>query len=282
MIRKIADFMIVPCETVEALAGLRQVRQLFSEKQQNCFPVTDNGQIIGILTWEDIITAHPNRIVADAMSGQFAYAEPGMPLWRAQELLEQNKLSALLVSEQDSLKGLVTPAVLTQELGKHTDLLTGLYKMDYLYYHAMRLMASGREIAILFADIDNFGEINKQYGHMKGDRILKELSALLQAHMPPGASLCRFGGDEFVILMACSWDAAVAVAHKLAQIVGGNAFTDNIPVALSAGVATTGRMGDHPLSSGQLLASVINKASLASTLAKKDNSRLKELEQTGA
>ncbi|XEQ94777.1 hypothetical protein SCACP_36760 [Sporomusa carbonis] len=222
----------------------------------------------------------PNRIVADAMTGRFIYAEPDMPLWHASETLEQDKLSALLAREQDLLKGLVTPAIIKQELGKHTDLLTGLYRTDYLYYHALKLMSSGREISVAFADIDNFGEINKRYGHVKGDLILKEFGALLQAHTPPETILCRFGGDEFIILMSCSRETLAAFAHKLRQAVAGYTFPDNIPVTMSVGVATAGRMSDRSLPHGRLLASLINKASLASTSAKKDNSGIKNLEQT--
>lgn len=279
MIRKIADFMITP-ETVEATAGLRQVKSLFFEREQDCFPVIDEGQIVGVLSWQDTMRAHPNRIAADAMSGNFTYVEPDMPLWRARELMEQDRLSALLVCEHDVLKGIVTPTVIKQELGKHTDLLTGLYRTDYLYYNALKLMASGQEISMVFADIDNFGEINKQYGHVKGDLILKEFGALLQAHTPPGAILCRYGGDEFITLMTCSREDITTLANDLRQIVAGYHFPDNIPVTMSVGVATAGRVSDRSLSHGRLLASLINKASLASTAAKKDSSGLKTLEQT--
>lgn len=278
MIRKIADFMITP-ETVEAMAGLRQVKPLFFEKEQDCFPVTNEGQVVGVLSWQDTMRAHPNRIVADAMSGKFIYAEPDMPLWHAKEILEQDELSALLVREQNLLKGLVTPTIIKQELGKHTDLLTGMYRTDYLYYHALKLIASGQEISVAFADVDNFGEINKQYGHVKGDLILKEFGALLQEHTPPEAILCRYGGDEFISLMSCSREDVTAFAHYLGQVVAGYTFPDNIPVTMSVGVATAGGVNDPCLPHSRLLASLINKASLASTSAKKDNSGLKTLEQ---
>ena len=279
MIRRTADFMIAPCETIESLVGLRQVKEFFYEKNQDCFPVIEDRQVVGILTWQDIMKAHINRIVADAMSGRFAYAEPDMPLWRAKEILEHNNLAALLVREQGVLSGLVTPAIIKQELGKHTDLLTGLYKTDYLYYHALRMMASSQQVAIIFVDIDKFGEINKQYGHIKGDLILKAFSILLQTHMPQEARLCRFGGDEFVILMSCSHEAVVAFAQKLGQTVARYTFVDDIPVTMSAGVAAIGGLSNQSVSHSHLLASLINKASLASTSAKKDKCGIKALKQ---
>ncbi len=70
-----------------------------------------------------------------------------------------------------------------------------------------------------------------------------------------------------------------AFAYNLRQVVAGYTFPDNIPVTMSVGFATAGRISDRSLPHGQLLASLINKASLASTLAKKDNTGLKTLEQ---
>jgi diguanylate cyclase (GGDEF)-like protein len=281
MIRTVADFMITPFRTVDGLAGLLQIKELFLANNQECFPVMDNEQVVGVLSWKDLLESHPNRIAVDAMSDQFIYVEPDMPFWQAKEILEQNNLSALLIRERNILVGLVTPAVIEHELGRHTDLLTNLYKTDYLYYHALQLLESGQETSIIFTDINNFGLINKQNGHMKGDLILKEFSALLQKHMPPESCLCRFGGDEFVILMAASRKAVAAVSQKMKQIVASYTFPYNIPVTMAAGIATTNRSNDCTLSHSSLLVSLINMASLASTAAK-NNRDSKCLEQEDA
>ncbi len=281
MIRTVADFMITSFRTVDGLAGLLQVKKLFFANNQECLPVMDNEQVVGVLSWKDLLEAHPNRIAVDAMSNQFIYAEPDMPFWQAKEILEQNNLSALLIKERNILAGLVTPAVIKHELGRHTDLLTNLYKTDYLYYHALRLLESGQEMSIIFTDINNFGLINKQNGHMKGDLILKEFSALLQKNIPSESCICRFGGDEFVILMSASRKAVAATAQKLQQVVAGYTFPYNIPVTMAAGIATTNRSNDSTLSHSSLLVSLINMASLASTASKKNNRDNKCLEQSG-
>lgn len=271
MIRQVSDFMITPCVTVKSLMGLLKAKELFFSNKQGCFPVVEDGQVQGVLTWRDILDANPNRIVADAMSAQFAYADPDMPFWRAKEMVEKNNLAALLIQERNNLAGLVTPAVIEQELGKHTDLLTNLYKTDYLYFHALELMASEQEISIIFADINNFGLINKQYGHNIGDLILKEFSALLQLYMPPESCLCRFGGDEFVILMSSTREVAASFANNLQETVSENSFSCDIPVTMAAGVATASKSNDRTLSHGRRLDSLINMASLASTAAKQHN-----------
>ncbi len=273
--------MMTPCETVNALTGLRQIKDIFFANRQHCFPVINEGQIVGVLTWQDFIQAHPNRIAADAMSDRYAFVETCLPFWQAAEMLAQNNLVALLVMKNDILAGLVTPEVIEFELGRHTDLLTGLYKADYFYYHALQLMSSGQDMSIIFIDINNFGLINKQYGHIKGDIILKELSAMLKEQTPPKAFLCRFGGDEFIVLFPASREEAAVFSRKLERTVARHKFTYNIPVTISAGIVTAGINCDRTLEPGKLLASLVNMASLASTEAKKDNSGIKFLEELG-
>jgi len=268
MIRTTADFMIAPYETIEALVGLQRIKEVYFEKDQECFPIMENGGIIGILTRQDMMKAHPNRIAIDAMNGKFAYVKPDTPLWSAQEILKKNNLAALLVGDPKAVSGIVTPDSIKRELAKHTDLLTGLYKTDYLYYQAMQFITSGQKVAVIFADIDNFGGINKKYGHIKGDIILKEVSALLLANISQGTSLCRFGGDEFVLIMPCSQAAAIGFTKAFEQIVCDYTFCDNIPITMSAGVVAN-ETWDQDFSCSQILSYLINKASLASTLAKK-------------
>lgn len=57
------------------------------------------------------------------------------------------------------------------------------------------------KLALLFLDLDRFKHVNDSYGHSMGDALLVEASKRLQALITPGNVLCRFGGDEFVILL---------------------------------------------------------------------------------
>lgn len=279
--RTIAEFMIAPCETVDALTGLRQIKGLFFAHRQPCFPVVNGGRIVGVMTWQTLIQSHPNRIAADAMSERFAFVESRTTFWQAAERLTQSNLAALLVKDNDTLVGLVTPEVAKLEMGRHTDLLTGLYKTDYFYYRALHFLSSGREMSIIFIDINNFGLINKRYGHIKGDLILKELSAILKERTPSQACLCRFGGDEFVLLLPVSREEATVLSRKLLGTIAGHSFAYNIPVTVSAGIATAGKNDDAAPEPGKALAALLNMASLASTAAKQDKSGIKLVEPSG-
>jgi diguanylate cyclase (GGDEF)-like protein/PAS domain S-box-containing protein len=78
----------------------------------------------------------------------------------------------------------------------------------------------GCQHALLYMDLDQFKVINDSYGHTAGDALLKEISALLGAHLEDGDSLARLGGDEFgVILKDCSLHKARRVAKTLCHAV---------------------------------------------------------------
>ncbi|MCL1146902.1 EAL domain-containing protein [Shewanella marinintestina] len=85
------------------------------------------------------------------------------------------------------------------------DVLTGLAnrtlfstKLSTSVYQAEK---EGGNLALMFLDLDRFKHVNDSYGHSMGDALLVEAAKRLQALMSDNHVLCRFGGDEFVILM---------------------------------------------------------------------------------
>ncbi len=75
MIRKVFQIMIKDYTTVDAYWGIRRVRDIAEETCLDCFPVLNNGKTVGVLTADDLIKSHPNRIVLDAMSGGYNYID---------------------------------------------------------------------------------------------------------------------------------------------------------------------------------------------------------------
>ncbi len=106
----------------------------------------------------------------------------------------------------------------------YTDALTGLtnrlaFRED-LDHRLAQLRGSGRELALLFADIDDFKRVNDTLGHEAGDEALLQFATRIreavQAHGGEGAMLARFGGDEFVILVEA--EQARPLATRLAEV----------------------------------------------------------------
>ena len=94
--------------------------------------------------------------------------------------------------------------------------------------------------AILF-DIDNFKGVNDTYGHLAGDLVLKEIARLAKARVRGIDILCRWGGEEFLVLLQdCSLADASRLADELLAAVSSAEFVHegrNIRATLSAGVS---------------------------------------------
>ena len=85
------------------------------------------------------------------------------------------------------------------------DILTGLpnrslfaTRLAQSIHHAEH---SGEKLALIFLDLDRFKHVNDSYGHSMGDALLVEAANRLQSCISQEDTLCRFGGDEFVILL---------------------------------------------------------------------------------
>jgi diguanylate cyclase (GGDEF)-like protein len=104
----------------------------------------------------------------------------------------------------------------------HTDPLTGLLNRTGFAVAAapQRAMAGrrGEPLALAVIDLDDFKLVNDRGGHAAGDRLLVDLAGVWTATLRPGDLLARFGGDEFVLLIAGAADGQVdTVLARLAH-----------------------------------------------------------------
>lgn len=123
-----------------------------------------------------------------------------------------------------------------------TDQLTGLYNRHFLHEAAQQAVANANRhnhpLSLLFLDLDHFKRINDNHGHDVGDRVLREVGALLRKNCRDGDIAARFGGEEFVLLLVeCGLEDAQTKAETLrAEIVATELAGHKITV--SFGVAT--------------------------------------------
>ncbi len=86
-----------------------------------------------------------------------------------------------------------------------TDPLTQLYNRHYMHDALKREFARARryrsKLSCVLVDIDHFKQINDQYGHMQGDSVLREFSALIKNTCREVDICCRYGGEEFLIIL---------------------------------------------------------------------------------
>jgi diguanylate cyclase (GGDEF)-like protein/PAS domain S-box-containing protein len=135
------------------------------------------------------------------------------------------------------------------------DALTGLPNRvlfeDRLQQALFRASRSpGRQVAVLFVDLDRFKNINDSFGHATGDRLLQEVASRLLRAVRSADSVARIGGDEFTVLLdGVRHDEEVAVvtrrireAVRLPVTVAGN----ELVVSASIGVTLSGDQGFRP------------------------------------
>jgi two-component system cell cycle response regulator len=136
------------------------------------------------------------------------------------------------------------------------DPLTGLHNRRYLDNHLQtlfdRAMARRRPLSVMITDLDRFKAINDTYGHDGGDRVLKEFARRLRQNVRGIDLACRFGGEEFVVVMP---DTDQQIAEKVAErvrteIAGAPFFTseekgEGITVTVSVGVSSLKPYGDR-------------------------------------
>jgi diguanylate cyclase (GGDEF)-like protein len=115
---------------------------------------------------------------------------------------------------------------LREELHKYSyeDALTGLKNrryFDQLFEHESAVaLRSDKPLSLLIVDIDHFKQFNDTHGHEAGDSALKAVAGMLATHFRDSDVVCRFGGEEFVIIMAgSSSTAAYEKAKELARAV---------------------------------------------------------------
>ncbi|HEV2688251.1 MAG TPA: GGDEF domain-containing protein [Bryobacteraceae bacterium] len=104
-------------------------------------------------------------------------------------------------------------------------------------------LAAPADFCILLFDLDRFKSVNDRFGHLCGDEILRQLGARLSRQVRTRDFVCRWGGDEFVVILDCGLPTATARAAKIAQWLSGpyrvvaNGEEHRIEVSVSFGVA---------------------------------------------
>ena len=154
-----------------------------------------------------------------------------------------------------------------------TDALTGLYNRRYMENHLTTLVEQattrGKPLTVLVLDIDYFKSINDTHGHDAGDDVLREFAVRIRKSIRGIDLACRYGGEEFVIVMP-ETDMAVAtmVAERLRRRIASEPFpiqqgAGAVEVTISIGIAALGASSDNA-------AQILKRADQALYRAKRD------------
>jgi diguanylate cyclase (GGDEF)-like protein len=153
-------------------------------------------------------------------------------LWRVESYA---RLASLCLVDADALDGLLS--------GGRDDGLTGCLTQSAFLVELTRELGRaarhGLQVSCCFIDLDRFKRVNDRYGHLHGSRVLADIASLLRAGIRSEDTLARYGGDEFVLLLPDTDEAAAAeLAGRLrAQIAATMTNLPRDPIDVSIGVA---------------------------------------------
>ena len=149
------------------------------------------------------------------------------------------------------------------------DALTGILNRRG-FYAALKPVShlsqrNDRTVAFMILDVDDFKQVNDQFGHLAGDEVLRRVAATMKSNVRASDLVGRYGGDEFVVFFSIVDEgAAVAIAEEIRK--GVEVGTAGAPVTLSIGLAE----GRLPMLVDDGLEDLMRRADEALYRAKRD------------
>ncbi|MFC5583241.1 diguanylate cyclase domain-containing protein [Rhodanobacter terrae] len=190
---------------------------------------------------------------------------------RTVQLLEANQHLVLAALHADDIAEMAVADLAAVSVAHQRDVVTGAltraFMLDRLQSALLMAQRHQRRLAVMFVDLDHFKPINDHLGHAGGDEVLQIVARALQSVLRESDTLCRYGGDEFLVLLpeiSAPDDAGRIAAEMLAAIsvpvsVGGRALT----LSASLGISIYPEDGDDVMT-------LINRADAAMYLHKRD------------
>ena len=167
-----------------------------------CTPLMVREEVLGLL----LIMVPPNASLASGAGSR--------------PILESKQSLAITISEHLALA--LVNIRLRENLKRQSilDPLTGLYNRRFLSDNLKReihnMKRHNYSIGVLMIDVDHFKKFNDTYGHECGDAVLSELGRFLQDNIRRNDIACRYGGEEFVLILSrVQQDQVLAIAQKL-------------------------------------------------------------------
>lgn len=199
----------------------------------HCFPMLAQGETLGVLSVE---------VSGAGSGGGDTLRDAGREQGLVETVAVQVATAIASLTLRDSLR-----------IQSVRDPLTGLFNRRYLEEtverEQLQAQRSGQALSVILLDLDHFKEFNDTHGHQAGDHLLKTLGAFLRREIRGSDIACRYGGEEFVLVLPTAGHAeAVRRAEMLREDiahlevhVGGHTLG---PVTASFGVATYPDAGD--------------------------------------
>lgn len=122
-----------------------------------------------------------------------------------------------------------------------------------------------KQVALLFIDLDKFKNVNDRFGHLAGDKLLQQVAGRLAACVRYGDTVCRYDGDEFVVMLTevDAKESAVAMMEKIRSRLSLAYVLDGHVIEITASIGISVYKAD-----GQNYNNLIKQADFAMYVAK--------------
>lgn len=176
------------------------------EASKDAFEALQQNEYI---RYEDLpLKAKDGRLVeVEFVSNVYLVGKEKVIQCNIRDITERKQAQADLVKSEALLRELST-----------RDYLTGLFNRRYmeetLERELLRSARKGQPLGLIMLDVDDFKRFNDVHGHAIGDAILREVGNLLLGHVRGEDVPCRYGGDEFIIILP---DASLAATYERAE-----------------------------------------------------------------
>ena len=242
--------------------------------------VCDAGKLVGTVTAEDLAALEGHATVNDAMVPPMLVIQSGTSIRRVAEQFLEDGVDFAPVERDGTFLGIATSTMLLRELSRSWDPLTNLSWQDLLREWGVDNLKRGREVTVIFIDLDDFGLYNKRYGHTVGDQVLRKVAAMLGECVDSEKEvLVRYGGDEFAIGTVRERQEAEMLSEMIKRRVRDVFVSESEePVTFCVGVygghRTKERENDHYQSTLDNLINLASKDCLAQKKLKDSQSKL--------
>jgi len=269
----VKEIMSSPVFSITSGKSVLQAAEYMQEHKVGGLPVIEGENLVGIITSKDVRYHHHNRLVADSMSNPVISCGTDDKIWEVAELLHEYKIERMPVVKNGKVVGIITKSNVMKRMGQLYDSLTGIYNSGYIYQVASKLLSEGHEISVALFDVNDFGQINKKYGHLYGDRCLKQIVKVFKDNIEINSDfVCRYGGDEFVLVSIKKISSFEKMVKFLIDLIAVSTIKAGVPATVSAGICGGQRKYvRNGVKYYEVVENLINKASLASTKAKTTN-----------
>lgn len=220
-------------------------------------PIMVNGEMIGCFIGGQVLTEKPDpekyrKIAEDIEVDPEAYLKALDTVY----LLERKKIddaakflyvTANVLSEMaynkytvDMSNDLLREKNMQLDFFANYDVLTKISNRRHIQNYFRQYEQSGEPYCVIIGDIDNFKSVNDTYGHLCGDTVLASLAGVIKNNLPEAGVPCRWGGEEFLILIYGDKQYSVSVMEHIRKQIEETVIIhseNEIRVTMTFGVA---------------------------------------------